>query len=860
MINLARKTIAFGSLAVLLNSTGALAQTTAVNNLTPAAASIDTVDEVIVTGTRQSGITVADSPTPVQVLSAESLKAASGNPALLQTLSQLIPSLQVSNGGSGDQSNNTQQARLRGLSPNHVLVLIDGKRRHTTAQFAVSGGAFAGGAGADLNFIPVDAIDHIEVLTEGAAAQYGSDAIAGVINIILKKNSSGVAVDGTYGRYGDGGGITSDVSANAGFELTTDGYLNLTVEDRNHGFSQRPGYDYRVFDPKTIGTSVGTGVNKIFPNENIADVPGYPYVNEIGGDPQSELKLISFNSGVGLGGGAEVYSFGTYGHKDTASFENYRFPSKAAYVNPATGAVSLQYPLGFNPQESNEETDYGLTAGVRGEVAHWKWDLSTSYGVDRINVYTINSSNTGLYAATGFSPTDFYDGLFKASQWTTTLDIDRDFDVGLAGPLNIGFGGEYRRDTFKIGEGSPASLSSNYGGASSYPGFTAQDAGDHSRKNYAAYIDVAATPIEGLRLDAAGRHEHYTDFGNADVGKLTGRFDFTPIFALRATASTGFRAPTLLEEYYSATNVSPGTAVVQLPPNSAAAKDLGLPGGLQPEKSTNLSLGAVFRPLPQLTATLDLYQILVTNRIFGSSSVVGTSGGTVWSEAVNDAIAANGSAGAVAGAAYSGVSTYLNGIDTRTRGADLVFDLPVDYAWGSVNWSLGATYNDTVVTRVPGTPAQVAGGIHNQVFFQADILSELQTVSPKYVVNLGGLWTLGKYSVNLHEALYGTSSLLQGDYGQTNGVTTEYYRTTLGVTPITDLDLGFQATSHLKFDLGAINLLNRYPNRVNGSYIAALTTPAAVTSYGNIGVSKYANFSPFGANGGFYYVKAAFSF
>jgi iron complex outermembrane recepter protein len=406
----------------------------ALNNETPSSA--EALDEVIVTGTRQTGITAADSPEPIQILRAESLKAAAGKPDLLQTLAELVPSLTAQTSGN-DLGNNTLQVKLRGLSANHVLVLVNGKRRHTTASFAADPGPFSGSAGADLSFIPVSAIDHIEVLTDGAAAQYGSDAIAGVINIILKKNSSGGSVDATYGGYYDGGGLTSDVSANAGFEPVSGGYLNLTAEVRNHGHSDRGDIDPRLTNPSTIYPADGG----TFPDTNVPYAPGYPYLNQIEGDAETHMKILSFNSGFDVGADSEFYAFGTYGHKSAQSLQNYRLPDLSSYTAPS-GAVTYQYPFGFSPQEAIGETDYGLTVGLKGSLVGWRWDVSSTYGYDHIDVNTIDSTNPYLYGSTGSSPTDFYDGLFKTTQWTSNVDFDRDFDVGLAGPVNVAFGGE----------------------------------------------------------------------------------------------------------------------------------------------------------------------------------------------------------------------------------------------------------------------------------------------------------------------------------------------------------------------------------------------------------------------------------
>src|ERR1700728_3601814 len=320
MNKLIRKAMPVASLALLLNSGGVLAQTVAVNNET--AASSESLEEVIVTGTRQTGLKAADSPAPIQILSAETIQAASGSPDLISTLAKIVPSL-TAQGFGGDTANATLQAKLRGLSPNDVLVLVDGKRRHTTSNLAVDSGPFQGAAGVDLNFIPVSAIDHIEVLTDGAAAQYGSDAIAGVINIILKKDSSGGNLGGTYGRYIDGGGITGDYTGHIAFQPLDGGYLNFTGEVRNHGFSDRGGIDGRTLNP-----------DPGYPNSNWTSAPGYPHLNLIEGDAQYNLKIASFNSGFDLGGGTQFYSFGTYGYKDTASYENYRTPSTVSYTGP----------------------------------------------------------------------------------------------------------------------------------------------------------------------------------------------------------------------------------------------------------------------------------------------------------------------------------------------------------------------------------------------------------------------------------------------------------------------------------------------------------------------------------------------
>ena len=839
-----------------------------------AAVGTDNLDEIIVTGLRQTGTKASDSSAPIQILSPEALKAASGKPDLMSTLAQIVPSLTQQAYGE-DMAGQTLLAKLRGLSPNHVLVLINGKRRHTTANIAIDlGSTFQGGAGVDLNFIPLDAIDHIEVLTDGAAAQYGSDAIAGVINIILKKNSSGSELSGMYGQYGTGGGKTYDFSGNMGFEPTEGGYVSFTAQFDSHGHSNVSGIDERVVNPANLTT---------YPNLNLLNVPGYPNLNQWEGDAAQRRTLLMANLGFDFEGGTHLYSTLSYGHKDIASYEIYRLPRAADYTDAQTGAEVYPLPFGFNPQEADSEDDYQLNAGVKGTFDAWNWDLNTGYGADRLSIHTLDSYNTGYSQSTSYpSPQNFYDGFLQATQWTTTLDINKDFNVGLAGPLNVAFGGEFRRDSYSIGAGS--NISWQYGGPASYGGFAPNDAGSHSRDNYAAYLDLAAKPIDGLRLDAAGRFEHYSDFGDATVGKLTGRYDFSPQFALRGTISNGFRAPTLAEEYYTSTNSGPTTAYVQIAPNSPAASVLGLGNGLQPEHSVNLSFGTVWRPVPQMSATLDVYQITITNRIVGSGQILGSNGGTLVSPVVNDAIIASHAPldPQVVASGITGLNVFANGIDTRTRGADLVLSFPAEYDFGKIAWSIGASYNTTTITKYATTPPQLAGmnpstGIPTNELYDPTAYSDLTSANPKYVVNLGMLYTYQKLSVNLLEKVYGPSSEYENDDADNGGTGPDtvpvcvpkagtlficpggfdYFNSKIGVTPITNLDMSYRLRDHLRFSIGAINLFNRFPPKLN----AQLLQHENSFAYGDsLGVARYPFFSPFGINGGFYYAKVNIDF
>ena len=513
------------------------------------------VEEVIVTGTRQTGIKAADSPAPIQLVGAQALKK-TGSTELATSLATLVPSLNIQTTG-GDAAAVQIQAALRGLGPNDTLVLVDGKRRHTTSNLAVdSGSAYTGSATTDLSFIPVGAIDHVEVLTDGAAAQYGSDAIAGVVNIILKHGETPATLSITGGQYYNSLAPNMDVSFDKGFNLGDRGYFNITLEEHYHDFS------YTGIGDNRVTNSSGHLLPGLpYPNSNSGSAYNFPHLNLLNGDPQYNLYNAMYNSAYKLNDDIEFYSFGSFGYRTAQHYENFRRPS-VVEAETSTGAPVLPFPYGFDPREKFTERDYSFSAGLRGVADGWRWDLSTTYGGNHVDAYTINSANPGLFSVLqGLSPTpitpqtNFYDGSYDATEWTTDLDFDKLFTFGSGATLDLAFGGEYRHDTFALGNGEPSSY--EYGGGQSFEGYLPAEAGNWARDNYAAYIDVAVNPIKRLHLDFAGRYEHYSDFGNTTVGKFTGRYDFNDIFALRATVSTGFRAPTLAEEHYFGVNVAP---------------------------------------------------------------------------------------------------------------------------------------------------------------------------------------------------------------------------------------------------------------------------------------------------------------
>lgn len=800
---------------------------------------------IIVTGTRLKGVQAADSPAPIQIVSASTFDKV-GQPDLTQGLQQNLPSFTAQSLG-GDTGNFTLTASLRGLSPNHTLVLVNGKRRHPTANLQASPGAglYQGAATVDLNLIPVSSIARVEVLQDGAAAQYGTDAIAGVINIILKDDVQGGSFTGTVGQYYKGDGETASAQLNFGTKIGDRGYINLTGEARFHGHSQVGGIDYRALNPD--GT-VKSGLNPI-DTAGLEGADGFPYINKAMGDALYRVYNVVYNAGYDLGGGTEFYSFGSYSNRYATAYQNYRLPSAVTKV--VDGETIALYPNGFSPREAFYEDDYSITAGLRGEIGEWSWDLSSTYGRNVADIWTKDSANASLYADTGSTPTDFYDGRFKSSQWTSNIDISRGVEIGLASALNIAFGAEFRRDTYGIEQGDAASIYKE--GGQGYPGFQPSDAADHSRSNVAAYIDLAADIAPGLHLNLAGRVEDYSDFGSTAVWKATARYDITSAIALRGTVSTGYRAPTLAEQYYSSTTLTPTYAIVQLPVNSASAASAGF-SPLNPEKSRNFSLGTVIHPAPNLTITIDGYQTTIRDRILATGYLLGQLGPNVVSQGVLDAISSHGN---VLGSNMSFVAMMLftNAADTRTRGLDATVNYDSTLGdWGKASWSLGLNVNRTKVLSQAELPAEVVSEAFGQTALLGPAsLSTIANSTPRWRLTPAVEITHGRFALNIRENIYGEVSGLASLDGTGIGGTV----VKVPVTAITDLDASYKVTDNIKLSIGANNLFNRkavaVPNVSDG---AGGVRPANGTyNYGSPVL-----YSPYSINGGYYYAKLKVDF
>jgi iron complex outermembrane receptor protein len=821
------------ALAMMLASNGtALAQAIAPAPSAPSDAPAG--GEIIVTGTRAIGVTAAESAAPIKLVGADAISHV-GQPNLNQVLTQLVPSFTAQSFGA-DTANITLTASLRGLSPNETLILVDGKRRHGSANLHVMASPTQGGAAPDLDFITPASIDHIEVLEDGASAQYGSDAIAGVINIILKKKEGG-SVSVTGGKYYAGDGATYSGSLNYGW-VSDRGYLNMTGFWRFHDFSQRGGSDIRVLDPATgqLPASVAQSPTLASDYEALA---GYPRVNRYQGDARSQLGVYSYNTGYNITDGVTFYSFGSIGYRKAESNENLRLPDYffiGDYDDDVVNHPNFIFSRsGVSPQEAIREVDGSATGGLKGSIGKLHWDLSTSYGEDRDSIYTRNSINASLFFGTLASPTKFYDGAFRASEWTSDLDLTYAF-----GDLaTVAAGAEFRKNTYDISTGDPNSYFGT--GSQGFPGYSPTSAGDHGRHNSAVYGDVALNPVQGLKLDGAVRYEHYSDFGGKATWKATGRYDFTPEIAIRGTAATGFRAPTLAEEYYTQVNVGPSAAFVQLAPNSAAAKLVGIPN-LKPEKSTNYSFGTVLRPIPHLTLTVDAYQIRIRDRIVGSAFINtkfanGNPADPVWA-----AIDASGYT--IDNLPNTGIDAFLNGPTTRTRGVDFVASYNADFGnKGRATFTLSGAYNQTKIVKQGNNSAQLialnAASMSNQTFFDAQLDSFLTTASPKWKIIGGVNWSLGAFEVTARETFYSATKAVLNDSGGT------YTPTRVSPAGLTDLELDYHITPRITLAAGANNLFDKRPNV--DPYIGG------ETASGGVILGAPLDYSPYGIDGGYWY-------
>ncbi|HVF15534.1 MAG TPA: TonB-dependent receptor, partial [Steroidobacteraceae bacterium] len=806
------------SMTALL-ATPVIAQTTAA----PDRGDDDLLQEVVVIGSRAEGRTVTETSVPVDVFDSSVLDTQA--PAdMNNVLRNLVPSFNVAQFPLSDGSSFIRPPNLRGLPPDEILVLINGKRRHRAALVQIFGGSLASGSqGPDLAQIPTIAVDRIEVLRDGAAAQYGSDAIAGVINYSLKRGSDGARFTSRYGQYSRGDGENLQIAGNLGLPLGANGFVNTSFEHYSQDITA-PG-----------GQRAGAYLlSQQRPDLNIATP-----ANSIG-DPDIRANRGFINAGMNIGDNSEIYAFGNYGESRSQIAFNWRQPvtlfgpdkngngnttryGRAAQfndiyldqlpdgtynVNGATFNFASVFPAGFAPLFKGHIKDMSLVGGFKGKTGFdLNYDFSASYGQNSID-YTVGNTVNPSMGPT--SPTEFDAGGLEQTETNFNVDLSYRVDAGLAGPLTIAFGGEHRREAYAIESGEPDSYAigpyyfqrlsngtttAQSVGSNGFPGFSPASSVDNDRTSYAVYVDLEADVIEKLTASAAIRFEDFSDFGTTTNVKGTLRYEVNDALAFRGAASTGFRAPTPGQLFTNNTSTgfvgSEAVETASVPPTDPAAQYFG-GQSLDPEESVNYSVGFVLTPTSiPITLTVDAYQIEVTDRIgFSQYFEVEVPGNPAATLANRNALR---DLGVYNWATLGRVQYFTNGFDTTTRGVDVVLNHNISSDFGRFQTTLAGNYNANKVDRAePG-------------ILSRERIGNIENLNPKVRVNLTEVWTLSDFTV-LGRAGFADKWT---DFAEpTDGGDKEF-----GSEVTFDLELAYQLNDSIRMALGGENIFNNYPDK-----------------------------------------------
>jgi len=751
----------YGSAALAVCSPAALAQSG------PEAAKNEPIQSVNVVGTRRASASATETALPVDFIPMSKAAEQGAQFDLAQSLTYISPSFNSTRQTGADGADLVDSAALRGLGSDQTLVLVNGKRRHTTALVNLFGARNRGNTGTDMNAVPLLAIRNVQVLRDGAAAQYGSDAIAGVINIDLKKSLGCEAVAG-YGQYAEGDGKNYLGSAYCGVKVGDKGVLGITGEYLDRGRSNRaePG------NPRLIG------------------------------DTKAQNRTLYVNGELPVGADGRLY---------VTAGTQVRDASSAAWARNGTDDVptrnsAAMYPDGFVPFINADIDDRYGTLGYRTRAGEWNADLSQTYGYNKMMYNITNTLNASiankdlLAGGKGVSPAAFRAGGFSFQQQTTNLDFSRLFD-GVMNGLNAAFGGEYRTETYKIFAGEAGSWIDADGvgfggnaGSQGFPGFQPADATDKSRHSLAAYADVEADATDRLKLQAALRFEKFSDFGNTVTGKVAGGYRVSPEMLLRASASTGFRAPSLQQIYFSSTFtdfISGQPKDVVLAPNGGAvASAAGIPR-LKEEKSMSYTLGATWTPTGSTAITADLYRIDIDDRIVLSGRFD------------TDNYPALGAVLSRLGVGQA--QFFVNSINTRTQGLDLTVSNKANLGGGKLATFLAANFSKNEVLAV-NAPAAFKG-------YEDVLLSERERLfieqgGPRRKATLGLAYTYGKLDTDFKIIHFGPQTL--GTFsGTAAGVPNAKYQPRTSA----DLSLTWAFSANTKLTVGGANIFNVTPTR-----------------------------------------------
>lgn len=800
------------------------------------------VEEVVTIGTRVAGRTATDTTVAIDVISAAEMTRNTGLFETGELLQRLAPSFNFSRTAISDGSDIFRPATLRGLGPDQVLVLINGKRRHNRSLLGLSGTVGQGSAGVDFNAIPTMALKRIEILRDGAAAQYGSDAIAGVVNLTLKDTVNELSATSMVGQTYAGDGERYQVQVNGGVPIGRDGFLNITAEYRNGEPTNRA-----AESPQFPG-------RKVFKH----------------GDADTDFFGFFTNAALPISDSVEFYAFGGYSEGRATGAGFYRF------VDQADRSVPQVFPEGFLPRDTNKSRDVSIAAGLRGEFAtDWTYDLSVVYGENKYDFGVENSINTSIAAdflnknpgataaevAANAGPTEGFSGSQNFEQTTFNFDIGGQYDIGLASPLFISLGAEYRDEQFKLTPGQLESYSCGLSpelvnipsivnpavlatcGFQAFPGFRPENATDAGRDSYAFYIDFEANLTDRLLVGLAGRYEDFGSVGNKLTGKASARLEITDDFALRGAVQNGFRAPSLQQlSVQSVTTTAGPTGLVEILQARTGSEFPGLLGvnGLKIETSESFSAGFVWAPLSDLTVTVDAYLIYIDDRIVLGAPL-----------RAQDLVAFPEAQQFLVDNQVGQVSFFSNGIDTKTRGIDVVFNHGSELMGGRLNSTLAISLNKTTVRDI-----NAPTGIPENLIFNDPARRFIETGQPRERINLSFDWEKDKFN-----------SLLRINYVGTTK-TSFFTKAGLGLPAflpvnddpflkpgsaiLVDVEVAYHITDNVQFGIGANNLLDERPNKL------APDSALSFISRGNI--QHPMRGLAYGLNGGFYYARVAVNF
>lgn len=799
---------------------------------------------LVVTGVRGARArTVADSPVPIDVISGAELQA-TGRTGLKDILGNIIPSLTMPALGGGGTSSSAKPISIRGLSGDYVLVLVNGKRRHTTALINNLSRVSGGSTPVDIDLLAANAIGRVEVLRDGAAAQYGSDAISGVINFILDSSPEGGEFTTTAGSLYEKGGELVQQTLSYGTRLGGDGgFIRFAAEGKFHDRADSSGAI--VADEVDLYPRLADGSRD--PREATID---RNRAGNYGRTNRDYILNTSYNAELPLSEKTTLYSFSTLSYRDV---KDGRGQFNANNIN----ALPELYPNGFLAKRRIWETDFQVTGGVRTALWGLDVDFSSSFGRDHVKLGAVDTLNPSLGPS---SKTSFFMGKQISTLWVNNLDFSRTFDIGLAEPLAVAFGVEHRWERFQNKAGEPDSYrDGNYvipvgdtpfqllfGGQRpaaslvSFTGTTPADAFILTRSNLAAYVDIGANITSNWFVGVAGRVEHYSDSsGDTVSGKFSTRYEILPGLAVRGGVNTGFRAPSLAQQGFSTSQNTSitinGDRIPQLvkflAPNDPIAGFFGAKP-LTPEKSLNFTGGLTYES-GGLRLTVDGYQIRIDDRIVKTEILNSAEASAILTSPEVAAILNQRGVPGISSAQF-----FINGVDTRTRGVDAVAEYTIrTVSLGSIRLSAAYSYNKTKILNVVPNPANLT----NTILFGRQARSDLVNATPRDKLVVNGEWNIGLVRTALRATRFGKYT----EAGTSNTSTAD--DRTFSAKWVTDLDVSVQLTDSLNIAVGANNLFDVYPD------------PIGVIQ-ANTGAGYYGNFAPFGLSGGFYYARVGVKF